>query len=317
MKNRQKLPLVIFVAYGTGGSEAFQQVLPVLQKMLDGICKFETLSISTYAKNKLPGSTLLQLGEAIDFIKEANAIILINESSNGNIEQNMITSLCKDLKIRNISLLDFYGKYSKRFTCCPDMIIVPSKSIYKDMSDLGFQQEILIVAGNPAFDRLSLLKQSNDIACLNRILFASQVVDKTNKRISQIEIFKEFYEEISLQMSDFKINIKLHPQEASDAWEQIIEGYPKAEILLFDNKGDFLTHCMEYHLIIGYNSTLQLQTSMIGIPTIFYELGNIDLELTKYVNGEISLHKHPYSDFEKGSTNKVVKIIKTEIEKLI
>ena len=283
-----------FISFGTGGAEIFNAIVPgfIENNKKDEI---KNITISDYAKNKNKESLFIPAENIIDYLKENKPDIVINERSNGLDIQNDISKHCKDNNILNICILDTYGDYDKRFVVMPDKILVPSESIYKELLKLGYKDSDLIVSGNPSFDRLEEYKNVKVTDRLSpNILFTSQLFDK-------FYVFEEFFKEISKLYSDFTISVKLHPQEDIKNWESVIGYFKNTSILNFDDKGDFLKECLNYDLIIGYNSTLQIQSQIIGIPTIFYELGEIEKMLTCFKNRD-NLKTHPHSDFLPNAT---------------
>ena len=223
------------------------------------------ITISVYAKNKNQKSIFVPEENILKFLIKEKPDIIINERSNGLDIQNEISKFCKDNGILNICILDFFGNYKNRFTVVPDKVIVPSKSIYKDLLDFGFSETNLFIGGNASFDRFKNYKYDRDINMKNpHIVYTSQGFDR-------FYVFNNFYELINENFDSFLIDIKTHPQEDIKKWEEIISEYKNIRILNFNNKNDFLQECLNYDLIIGYNSTLQIQAYIIGIPVIFYQ----------------------------------------------
>lgn len=261
------------------------------------------ITLSTYAKNKNPDSLYISEDEIIGFLGENKPDVIINERSNGLEIQNKVNSFCRNHNILNICILDVYGGYDKRFEVAPHKIIVPSKSTYTDLCSFGFPVKDLYIGGNASFDRFDKYIYDKAVNIKKpHVIYTSQGFDR-------LYVLEKFYNIFKDSFTEFSIDIKTHPQESDDKWKGIIHNYKNVKLLDFDNRNDFLNECLKYDMIIGHNSTLQIQAYLIGIPVIFYELGNIDEAIIKFKQGETPLQIHPYGDFEKNATEKTIRII--------
>lgn len=298
---------VFFISYGTGGAEIFNTIYPLFQQTNKGF-KVANITISTYAKNKNPNSLYISEEDIITYLTDEKPDIIINETSNGLHIQNKISKLCKNLKILNISVLDFFGNYEDRFLFPPDKVIVPSKSTFIDLCRHGFSEDDLYICGNPSFDRFENYIYNKEMNYEKpHILYASQGFDK-------FYVFKDFYTLLEKHFTSFNIDIKIHPQESSEMWDLVLKDHPYAKVLNFDNRNDFLSECLKYDLIIGYNSTLQIQSYLMGIPVIFHELNQIEKSLLNFREKVLPIEKHPYGDFEKNATYNTINTINSIIK---
>lgn len=300
MKNKKK---IFFISYGTGGAEivhAIYRIFANINKEKD----IRNIVISKYAKNKNPDSIYIPDIRIIKFLEDEEPDIVINETSNGLHIQNEITSFCKDNNILNISILDFYGNYEERFLAIPDKIIVPSNSIYSDLIEFGFNKEDIFIGGNASFDRFKTYKYDKQINKeVPNILYASQGPDK-------FHVFEAFYRLIAENFNDFTVKVKTHPQvDANGELERLIDAYSNTTILDFNNQNNFLLECLNYDLIIGHNSTLQVQSYLIGIPVIFYELGGIEGAIQNFKASKFPIQVHPYGDFKVNATEETIKLL--------
>lgn len=299
---------VFFISYGVGGAEAIYSVYPILKNEYKEV---RNITITPFAKTKINDSSYIDKDLILEYIRKEKPDVLINERSNGFSIQNQITNLCKELGIFNIALLDFYGKYTERFEAVPDIIISPSKSITDEMIEDGFEESSIVTAGNPAFDRLDTLKGNKTPNILSpKIVFMSQPLKETNHLDSQYDIFNKFIRELTDIYEDYKIEIKVHPNENIKEWYDFAKDFKNVIVLNVGTNKDFLEEVANYDLVAGYNSTLMLQTYMMGIPTIYYEIDGTKEALINFKNGSTNLQYIKYGDFEKNSIDKVVKTIK-------
>lgn len=302
---------VFFVSYGVGGAEAIYSVYPKLKNEYKDVIN---ITITPFAKTKVKDSLYIEKELILDYIKEEKPDVLINERSNGHYIQNQITNLCKEFGIFNIALLDFYGKYTERFEAVPDIIISPSKSITDEMISDGFTEKSIITAGNPAFDRLYKFRCEKVRNTMNpKIVFMSQPLRETDHLDSQYDIFNKFIEELTDIYDSYKIDVKVHPNENIEEWREFAKGFKNVSVLNVGTSKDFLEEVAQYDLVAGYNSTLMLQTYIMGIPTIYYEVEGTKEAITAFKNGSDKLQYIKYGDFERNSVDKVLKVIKNLI----
>lgn len=293
---------IYLISYGTGGAEIFNIIYPLMKKELK-THQIENIVISKFAKGKNSNSIFISENKIINYLDRSRPDIIINERSNGLYIQNLITEYCKTNNIFNICILDYFGNYESRFTSFPDIIVAPSLSTYNDLIEFGVDKDDLVIGGNPSFDRFENYVYNRNVNVeFPKILYTSQ-----GPKFDYV--FKEFHELVSGSFSDFDIDVKTHPQEDNGEWDEIIKGFKNTRILEFNNKEDFLSECLNYDLLVGYNSTLQLQAYLIGIPVIFYEMNNIEAAINNFKNRKFPLEIHPYGDFEKSATMKTLEIL--------
>lgn len=311
MKTNKK---VFLISYGVGGAEAINSIYP---KIKDNYTDIRNITITPFANAKMKNSIYIESDNILSYIKKEKPDVLINERSNGTKIQNDITSLCKKLGIFNIALLDFYGAYKERFESRPDIIISPSLTITKEMIDEGFNKKSIITAGNPAFDRLENYNYSKVRNTIDpKIIFTSQYLQEAGFPKSQYEIFTQFYFEIKDLYKDAKIEVKIHPNENMDNWVEFLKDFKDVVLIQFDTSKDFLEQITVYDLVAGYNSTVQLQTYMMHISTVYYELDNTKKALLNFKKNVKIIQRIKYSDFERNAVDKVSKTIIDLINKL-
>ena len=307
MKNKK----IFFISYGVGGAE---EINTIYENMKNEYSNMENITITEFATKKMNQSIYIDERWIIKYIESENPDIVINERSNGYRIQNSITDTCKKNDIFNVALLDFYGQYRERFVSVPNIIISPGMSVTEDMICDGFDKNIIITAGNPAFDRLSKYKYEKTINTKKPyIVFMSQPLKESGYNQTQFDVFKKFIKELNVIYDSYEIDIKVHPNESSANWKNFAKKFKNVNVVDCDTSDDFIKEVLKYDLVSGYNSTLMLQTNIIGIPTIYYENENTDKILSNYKNGCHNLQCVKYNDFEKNATEKVVK----EIRKLI
>lgn len=295
---------IMFISYGVGGAESVNAIYPHIIKYFNNV---ENITITPFAKLKLKDSKFIEQASILDYIRDKRPDVIINERSNGIQIQNKVTSLCKELGILNICLLDFYGGYDKRFSSIPDVIISPSLSVTKELICFGIKETSIITAGNPAFDRLCGVEYHRKYNVENlKVAFMSQPLDENFYSFTQYDIFKKFLDEINLLNLNYSIDVKVHPNEEPSNWLTLKDEIDKLYVIEFDNTKDFIPEMIKYDLIVGYNSTLMLQSYLMGIPTIYYELKDTKESLNRFKQGESLVQVIKYGDFKINCTESVV-----------
>lgn len=123
----------------------------------------------------------------------------VQYDKNKDVIEQTITLAAREMGIKSLAVLDFWGDYSPRFSdiykgekfrFLPDRIAIMDQIALQAMIGEGFNRERLVITGNPYFDDLTILKESFNIenkdevrselgidsdACV--ILFASQPVE--------------------------------------------------------------------------------------------------------------------------------------------
>lgn len=268
----------------------------------------KNINISPYAQIKNPSGVLMNTKQLEAYISKHKPYFLINERSNGLKEHKAIEKICNKLNIFTICILDLYlGE--NRFDEIPNYLLVPSKSIEKELVDYGIDKDKIFVCGNPTFDSLENYKYNKSI---NRetpkILFVSQGKPTESK-------FDEIYKSINNTFKEFSIEVKLHPQEDEFSCFDYSK-YKNTTIINHDNSTDFIPKCLEYDLVIGLESTIQIKANLMGIETIFIGYGlNVSKTLLDYKKG-LKMPVYKYMDFEKDSvkktTDKIFEIVKVK-----
>lgn len=294
---------IVTIAYGTGGAE----IMDILHKNKEFV-NIVNFNLSKFAQSKNPLGTRIELEEFLEYINKNRPHVIINERSNGIETHQIIERKCIELNIPTICLLDV-ELGTGRFDELPSYIICPSKEIKMDLINYGFKKDCIYVCGNPAFDSIHETKYTRKVNTANpRILYISQGPMQLN--------FEDIYKCLNNIFVNFSLDVKLHPQEDEFNCYDYIQ-FNNTSIVHHDNREDFIPKCLEYDLVIGISSTIQLKTSMIGIPTIFIK--NIDdfSNMLSIYKHEPKAIKNDNINYEKEATQKVINTIIDISSKLI
>lgn len=298
----------VLVSCGTGGAEIMVVIEEALKEK--GIT-VKSVVLTEHAERIHKEAERMGMVELKEYILRREVDIVVNETSNYIDIQREVTRFCKEVGVRNVSMLDYYGNMTERYKEVPDLIIAPSESAKKEVEAIGIKE--VVVGGNPAFDRVRRQGYVAKREGIKRVAYISQ------GRETQKEEFGYVYRKLEEKGEPFKLEIKKHPQmdKGSLEWETIIKGKEGVEILgeVRQWEKGFKDYLREYDIVVGYNSTLQMKAYLEGVPTIFLELGDVDEAIERYSRGEGKLQEHPKGDFVASSTERVVAILLREVEK--
>lgn len=292
---RDRFPVVMFVSYGPGGADALSSVISHLQNVESLVVL--NVVLTEVARCCMKDSVYIGEGEIENLIRQLRPSVVVNERSFGLEVQNRVTDCCKELGILNVVLLDLFGNYEARFTSVPDYVFVPSSSIRDDLVTMGMSEKSLIVTGNPAYDRLSEFCWDDRDSRVDW-LFVSQPFGGI-----EFELFDRMVD-LRIRLGiDGKFVVKMHPREVREVWENRVEGVEGA-CLLAESSG--LLDCLEFDVVVGYNSTFLYHLDMVGMP-VWASAFLDESELIRWVDGEFTFSKLPYTDMLPNAKDNVLR----------
>lgn len=288
--------MIYFVAANPGGLRA---LLPVFHEYsgkktlhITSNLKNLLLNIDSEIEFKILPNQLSTIDSDKELINSGSKLLLsgtsVTNSPGGQIENNLRLS-AKRLGIPSISIVDHWTNYSARFSsesntplnALPDFICIPDNRAYREMIQEGFPKEILLVTGQPAFDKLTtevrdgvktrrayirnLLHIGDSV---NVVGFASEpvAIDYGNLRnYNEQEVLADTIK--VTESIGMKTIIRPHPRES-------IEKFSKHQIIVSDqiNSYDYVAAC---DFIVGMTSILLIEAALIGKPVCSFQ-PNID-----------------------------------------
>lgn len=292
---RDRIPVVLFVSYGPGGADALSSVISHLQNVESVVVL--NVVLTDVARGYMTDSVYVGEDEIGHLIRQLRPSVVVNERSFGLEVQNRVTECCKELGILNVVLLDLFGNYEARFTSVPDYVFVPSLSIREDLVNMGMSEKSLIVTGNPAYDRLSEISWV-DTDSRSDWLFVSQPFGGL-----EFDLFDRMVDMRRRLGIEGSLVVKIHPREVREVWESrvsVVEG----AYLLGEDSG--LLDCLGFDVGIGYNSTFLYHLDMVGMP-VWASAFLDESELVRWVDGEFTFSKLPYSDMLSNAKDNVLR----------
>lgn len=302
--------MVVFIVAGTGGAEAINEIIKEIRTPI------KVLAFSDYSYKKITNTTQkrrlnqCELKKALDKI---NPKLVFSERSNHIDFQKKVTKLCQQKRIPNVIVMDNNLLQDKGVTGAEDYITVVDSKSKEYLKSIDINNNKIIKLGNPSFAKIKELNYTPQFPEDPNILFTSQGGKGNIKHEKQVKIFNKMYKQVveGLKVHNPKVDIKLHPMESEfeGRWIKDTENYKNVNILNIRPEIDFFKELIKYDLVLGFNSTLQVQSYLAGIPTIFYHKKERG-EYEKYKNKELPLSKE--LDLEK-----YYKYNQKEISKLI
>lgn len=263
---------ILFLVSGTGGTQALQIIREYVKK--GNNIQTKMIAVSTIVKdlydNITFADTLARAKEEIDSFKPD--CILTETSSPCDLLY--LTLLYIKGKYYTVSIQDVWDLENTRYKQFePDLICAPTPKIYQQLLEHGHTNSILYT--NPSFINIGKVQR-----VINReqprIIYMSQGLQYRYCMDIIIKFIKRLYPEPD-------ITIQLHPEE-----EEFISEYRLQRSFQLPT---------EYDLVIGYNSTMQLKSLVMGVPTIFMDK-NILVNLEYFKQGLPVIIDPLYEEFQ-------------------
>lgn len=292
---------VLFICGGVGGAEMYKPIIDTFQK--DKEIRLSMIGLNPVVTSVLSEATILDQDETKNRILLLNPDLVITDRSNSVDAMNEITRFCNTQGIYNICMLDLYGNYEDRFKVLADKIFVPSEKIKNDLVSIGLSSEKLIVTGNPAFDALDNDRVMNTEMTHNW-LFVSQPLHGL-----EFELLKFVLLANENNDSRSTVYVKPHPLDSIESWRDISQRLQGKITLIEDNDFCVIKNASKYDIAFGYNSTILLKLSMLGLPVYASNFTTLD-DFISLLKGEFSDLSMPYTCMKKNARASCVNEIK-------
>jgi hypothetical protein len=211
--------------------------------------------------------------------------ILFYGTGSGNQIETLIPKIAKKYNVTSVSILDIFWSekedYKMRYPVIPDWIIVTTEDNKNDIiNEININKDNVLVLGNPHFDRLNKIEIKQKVINfpLDTVYF-SQPSSTSNFSETNIESQKAIKELLEIQANTNlikSITFCKHPRETNSFYEKLnlkIEDRDSFEVML------------EKDLNIGCGTTLQYESMLLGINTIFYQEGKLKEQIMNFEQG--------------------------------
>lgn len=229
------------------------------------------------------------------------AFIVTGTSIHGNLEKTFIKQ-AKKKSVATFSILDHWCEYTARFCntkgfldAVPDVIFVPDIFASDDLETIGVDSSHIQISGHPAFDDLSRIKALFDLH-KRKLIFdllglemSSEMVVFVSEPVSSDYGYKRLtYSESTvlrsvldiLQQIDYQIRpqlvVKMHPREDPDKFAMLLRDFPSLKIKTVDPSVDRYDLMLSAKLILGIDSIMLLEASILGVSAHSVQIGYHD-----------------------------------------
>lgn len=267
---------IMFFANDPGGANAIFPLIESLKK-----------NNEVFVFAKLAALQILKCPEYNNQLSSIMPDLIITGTSAKNSDERYLWKEAKDLGIKSIAILDYWGNYGIRFSkyssleiekfnnvceCLPDYIIVMDEFAKSEAIKEGIPEEIILPLGNPHFE--NMLNQSKTLKDVRSkfaskdeflITYASQPFIEDCGKGEELNVLEDL-----IALTDKKIIVKIHPKEDFSKFDKY-----KSRVQL-----DKLTPILEVFkasdLVISINSMALFEAMIIQKPVISYQKNEHD-----------------------------------------
>ena len=279
---------IIFAAQDPGG---FNSLFGVIQKLQsDDSFRIKTLLANESRKMaekrgvEYVDCTDVSSEDINDILDEFRPDIIFSATSDGSSVEKKIIQWGKKNNVKTIAIVDFWSNYKLRFSSPgtedmefgPNMICVIDEFMKKEMVGEGFEEEKLVITGNPFFDTFEKTESKRG----DYILFTSQPFSEayqgSGKKIdvpifNEIDVFSQIVEQLEELKIDLPIKIALHPRsKKKDKYDNILNSSSLKIEVAQENTENLIE---KSELVIGINTMVLFQAAITGNKVISYQPG--------------------------------------------
>lgn len=279
-------------------------------------------TIGDYHINNISTNSMIQIVEKIhpQLVLTGSSI---QDKDNRNVIEQTIALAARKKKIKSLSVMDWWGNlwekfsdlydengrfreeiYGKllppeytekdgKFKFLPDKIGVMDSSIKMAMLEEGFDENRLVITGNPFFDELIILKEGfrdrekvrNDLKIDPKsyvIFYASQNLEYVfGDRLGYTEktVLRELLKSIKdIPGKKISVLVKVHPREDKkdiENLERIVkeEEFNDLSVIIVDKDYNTRTAIMASDVAVAASSTTLIESTYLGLPSISLQPG--------------------------------------------
>ena len=214
----------------------------------------------------------------------------------GRVESIFINAAKKN-SIPSVAILDFWSKYRERFSlssenaldALPNKICVMDEKAKNEMIIKGFSEELIIVTGNPHWDKFRLIRKRLDKINLEQIkktkgikknqrimLFISQPLsERDNDKLgyTELDVLKDIIKLIKQDptLQDVELWIKPHPRDTISKYDSLMSKKNQCQLHLITDEIDIYTLGLVADFIVGIFSMLLVEYALLGMDVVSYQ----------------------------------------------
>ncbi len=270
---------IIFAAQDAGGFDALLPVFQLIKKkrnykvflFLAGKSRKTAESL----KIKYINADNFSIQDVEKIIEKEHPNLIFTATSFGfSIEKRFILS-AKKKNVLAISIVDFWSNCKIRFgdnlEYLPNYILAVDEKMKKEMITEGISESRIFITGNPRFDRFSNIKGSkgnNDTT----VFYSQPFSELSDKRLNEIEIFKDIVKALEKIYPQKEIIVKFHPAENNkNKFGEIIKNTDLK--IKIEKKLETYDLNKKAGLIMGINSMVLFDAALMGKKVLSYQPG--------------------------------------------
>lgn len=297
---------IIFVIEQKGGMDGLS---PLVQKFIEEgrevlliLCnkKIEKPRIKGLKTYFVKQNISLQKIEGLFHLENPEAVFT---DTNDTIFEQSITKksirAARELKTPVFSFVDYWANYKGRFLAkpkfLPDYILVVDEHMKEDiLKEFQMPLDRVVVTGNPRFQKLAKPQKQDETLAV----FFSQPAGKNHTEGDvEVSALKELVKNIEKSTPVKKMIIKFHPtrEKKTEKYDKII----KSSALKFEKslKSDPLDLALKSGLVLGLNSTMLFEASLLGKKVLSYQPGK-NRKTDTLMSNKIGLSEAAYTPKE-------------------
>ncbi len=299
---------VLALAGDPGGAEAIAPVISALKQdpRFEANVYSYKQATSIFERDGLRPQCLEEstsIGEFRSILSKTEIqLVLAGTSLNGIDLEKRLLHASNDLRIRSLSILDFWSNYTARFSdssgtpILPDLIAVPDDRAYTQCLQAGLPEENLIVTGTPAFDKLATWSRESISKTRKRVraslgvekttllvVFASQPLSALQQAIgypppsiTEHDAFQLLVDSLPsiASGSPFQVVVKCHPRESHEIWHSHLIDARRGIKAALDTNHSTLECCLAADLVVGMHSVVLLEAALLGVNVVSIQPGD-------------------------------------------
>jgi hypothetical protein len=295
---------LVAVCGDPGGAEAVAPVLATLRATPGLVVHALTYrqACDVFDRHRIPREGLADrtsVEDAQAILRERKAGLLFTGTSlNGLDLEKRFLLAGRTLPIPSLAVLDYWSNYRVRFsdasgalTGLPDKIAIMDEQARREMREVGFEDERLVVTGQPAFDRLAGVRRrcahdereslrsrlglpTTDLL----VLFASQPISSVFGKDASCPLYPGYTEQDVLEQlvsalkriaaragKPMTLLIRPHPRETD--WP-VRSGTDHGLRTILSPRGDAVDELLAADLVVGMTTVLLVEACLLGCVVV-------------------------------------------------
>jgi len=257
---------ILFVAQDLGGYKA---ILPVFKKM-KGVYSAELWLAGVsrdYAEGEFGDVDGMEKTDLTSMLEVFSPDIAVVGTSLGKSIDKTIIELMNGLP--TVAIVDFWAHYKERFDTPVSAICVVDDSMERDMVDLGFDESVITVTGNPLFDSWVPFEQIAE----GGLIFIEQPFSELDvygnmANLDEVTVLSDVLHVVGERETPPSVLVCLHPRTKNlNKFDHLKDTYPLLKI----QKGVGDADLADASLVVGMSSMVLFEAAIRGKRVLSYQ----------------------------------------------